>query len=143
MSSATNYTESAILNSVFGKTSDFGALASAPTLYVGLSTSDPGEAGSLTGEPTIGSAGYARKATSASDWTASSGGSAIENAGTLAFPESSGAWAAGASLTHFFLADAASAGNVLFKASLTTARTVSATGVTLSFAAGALTCAAD
>lgn len=143
--SLTNYAESALLNSLFGKTSSFGALASVPTLYIGLSTSDPGESGGITGEPSA-TGGYARITTSAANWDASTGGSAIDNGAVLSFPESSAAWSTGATaLTHFFITDSVTlgAGNVIASAALTTSRTVNAAGITLSFAAGAITAALD
>lgn len=61
------------------------------------------------------------------------------NAAVIAFPQSTGAWAAGASIPYFFLSDNAGGGNIWVADSLTTAVTVSATGVTVSIAAGALT----
>lgn len=140
--SLTNYGEDALLNALFGKTSSFGALASRPTLYIGLSTATLTDAGTITGEPTS-TGGYARIATAASDWTASSG-SGIVSATPFAFAESTLAWSTGATeLTDFFIADALTNGNMIAFGSLTTHRTVNAAGVTLSFAAGSLTATAD
>ena len=142
--SLTNYAESALLNSLFGKTSSFGALGTAPTLYIGLYTGDPTDAGTQTSEPTIGSGGYARKQTAAADWNASSGGTSVSNANALAFPESTAAWSTGATpVAYFALLDAATAGNMIASGALTTSRTVNAAGVTLSFAASALTATMD
>ena len=66
--SLSNYVVKALLNSLFGKTSDFGALASAPDIYVGLSSTTPTETGGSVTEPSSGS--YARVATVAADWNA-------------------------------------------------------------------------
>jgi len=143
--SLTNYAESAILNSLFGKTSDFGVLASAPTLYIGLCASDPTDAGTLTSEPDA-TGGYARLTTAASDWVASSGGSAVSNATVQAWSASSAAWSSGAStLGFFFIADSdiLGAGNMIASGAVTTPRAVNAAGVTLSAAIGALTATLD
>lgn len=113
--SMTNYTENAILNSLFGKTSDFGVLASAPTLYVALFTAAPGEAG---GGTEVSGGSYARVATVAGDWNAASGGS-ISNLNAITFPTATGAWG---TVTHFALMDAATAGNNLWYGTLTTSR---------------------
>jgi hypothetical protein len=56
-----NRTAQALLNSLFGKASNFGALGSAPTLHVGLSSTAPNEDGTGITEPAGG--GYARVAT--------------------------------------------------------------------------------
>lgn len=88
--SASTYTSMALLNALFGKASAFGALASAPALNLALSTTDP-EVDGLT-EPSGN--GYARVATSASDWVAATDAdpSLVTNAGDIAFPQATGAW---------------------------------------------------
>lgn len=68
MGAFTEYASAAILNSLFGKTSNFGALATAPSLYLGLSSTQPGPAGAGVTEPSAG--GYARVAAAAADWNA-------------------------------------------------------------------------
>lgn len=128
------YVQQALLNSMFGKTSALGALASAPTVYVGLSTADPGEDGSGLAEPSGN--GYARVATAAADWNAASAASpsVLDNANAISFPSATGAWGA---CTHFALFDAATGGNVLGSAALSTAKSPT-TGDTPSYAAGQL-----
>lgn len=135
--SFTNRTAQALLNSLFGKTSNFGALASAPTIYVGLSSTTPTEAGANVTEPSGN--GYARVATVAADWNTASlaDPSALDNANAVTFPTATGDWAAGADMTHFTLHDASSGGNVLASGALTVAKPV-LNGDTPSFAAGAL-----
>lgn len=95
------YTANALLNAMFGKTSDFGALASAPTVYLALFTSE--------GSTEVSGGSYARKSTAAADWNAASGG-LIDNATEQAFPEATADWG---TITDVKLYDAASAGNVL------------------------------
>ena len=146
--SLTNYAESAILNALFGKPSDFGALASAPPIYIGVATADPTDAGVFTNEPVIGTGGYARILANAASWAQSTAGSgnSIPNAVELAFPASSAAWSTGATpITHFFLCNhATNTTGMIASAALTIqTRTVNAAGVTLSFAASAITAALD
>ena len=132
MGSFGDYLEKKLLDHFFGK-----AAYTAPTVYLALSTADPGDDGATIAEPSGG--GYARKLTAASVWNAATlGAGATDNATDISFAESSGAWAAGASLTHFALFDALTAGNFLGWGSLTTPRVVTAAGVILKFTAGDL-----
>jgi len=85
---------------------------SAPTIYVGLSTADPGEDASGLAEPS--GSGYARVATDADDWNAAASGSKT-NANAITFPTATGAWG---TITHFALFDALSGGNMLASAAL-------------------------
>lgn len=141
--SKSNYLEDAVLNGVFRNT---GIFAQTGSVYVGLKTADPTDAGSGGTEPTIGTAGYARVAVSRAtgSWSApadSSGRQQIANSSAITFPESTGSWAGGSALTHFEIRDAATGGNLLYHGALGTSRTVNASGITVSFAAGALTIA--
>lgn len=133
----TNYTHQALLNSTFGKTSNFGALASAPTIYVGLSSTTPTMAGANVTEPSSGS--YAQVATTGSDWgsATSADPSVLSNAAAVEFPTATGDWASGSDLTHFVLFDGDSPQNVLGWGALTTPKAV-LTGDTPSFAIGDL-----
>jgi len=146
--SFSNYTAQAILNSVFGKTSAFGALASAPTIYVGLSSTTPAEDGTNITEPVDGEGegedGYARVATMAADWNPATNAdpSVVDNAEIISFPQATGDWLAGADLTYFVLFDAAEGGNFLGAGQLDTAKPV-LSGDTASFAAGDLTVSQD
>jgi len=126
MGSFSNYWENKILDHVFNK-----AAYSAPTIYVGLSTADPGESGSGLAEPSGN--GYSRVQTSASIWSSASGGS-LSNSQDVTFPEATGSWG---TVTHFVLMDAASGGNVLAYGSLSQSKTVSS-GDTVKFATGGL-----
>jgi len=113
-----------------------GTITSPTNLWVTLYTTDPTAADSGT-EVTGG--GYARvsTATNGTDWTASDPDT-WANAVTITFPTSTGAWSASASITHVGLRDAATLGNLHWSEALTTPRTVTASGVTLSFAVAAI-----
>ena len=120
----TDYLEDAILNHVLRNT----ALTSPTTVYVGLTstaTTDAGGGTELTGN------GYARQSMT---FGAPSAGSCSNSAEVL-FPEATGAWPAA---THFFIADAVTAGNRLYHGALDASRTA-ALGDQIRFAIGALT----
>jgi hypothetical protein len=105
MGSFTNYLENELLDHVFGGT-DYSRPA---TLYIGLSTSDPGETGSTSGEPSGNN--YARVSVTNNDTNFPEASSGAKSNGTaIEFPEASGSWG---TITHFFIADAASGGNVI------------------------------
>lgn len=137
-----NRTAQALLNALFGKTSNFGALAAAPTIYVALSSSDPGETGSGITEPSTGS--YARKSTAAADWNAATlaDPSVITNANAITFVTATANWLAGANITHFALFDASSSGNYLGGGALSVAKPV-LNGDTASFPASSLSISLD
>ncbi len=82
-----------------------GAYTQLTNLYVGLATSDPGDAGSMTGEPS-GNA-YAR--VNHNNWDAASAGHS-ENTGSVTFPTATGSWG---TIAYVFINDASTAGNVL------------------------------
>lgn len=140
--SFSNRTAQALLNSLFGKTSNFGALASAPTIYVGLSSTTPTETGTNITEPSGGS--YARVATAASDWNAATSAdpSVVSNANAITFPAATADWVSAADLTYFVLYDASSSGNVIGSGALALAKPV-LNGDTPSFPASSLTASLD
>lgn len=143
--SFTNYTNQALLAAMFGKTSNFGTLSSAPTIYVGLSSTAPAEDGSNITEPSTGS--YARVATAASDWNAPTlaDPSVIDNANAVTFPQATGDWLSQADIGYFFLADGPAgspAANILGSGSLDAARKV-LNGDTPEFGAGDLNATLD
>lgn len=111
--SFSNYTSQALLNSLFGKTSNFGALGSPPTFYVGLSSTQPNEDGTNVTEPSGG--GYARMQTASSDWdTATNADPAVvDNVNDITFPQATADWVSGNDLTYGVLYDAATGGNFL------------------------------
>ena len=141
MPGKSNYLEDLLLNGMLRNT---GLLAQSGSVYVGLKTADPTDDNSGGTEPTIGTNAYARVAVSRAtgSWGApadASGAQRTSNTGTITFPTSTGAWASGAALTHFIVMDAATAGNMLWSGALQNSRVVDATGITVSFAASALT----
>lgn len=103
----------------------------APTIYVGLSTADPGDDAATLAEPSGN--GYARVTTAAADWNAASGGSKT-NANAITFPEATGAWG---TITYVCLFDALTSGNLLASGSCGSTAIIS--GNIARFAAGALT----
>jgi hypothetical protein len=131
MGSFADYWENEILDHLFGKSS-----YAPPTIYVGLSTSDPTDNASGLAEPSGNS--YARVATAGSDWNTASGGT-IDNANDITFPEASGSWGM---LTHFALFDTASGGNMLAHGSLGASKSIGS-GDTAKFAAGDLDVSLD
>ena len=141
MPGKSDYLETAVLNGTLRNT---GIFAQAGSVYVGLKTADPTDDGSGGTEPTISTNAYARVAVSRAtgSWdapSASSGAMRTANTAAITFPTSTGAWASSAPLTHFEIRDASTAGNLLYSGALGTSRTVDATGITVSFAIGALT----
>lgn len=111
--SFTNYTENAVLGHVFGSTT-----MTKPTLYVGLFTAAPGEAGGGTELSTAGTA-YARQTAA---FTVS--GTAPTQATNTAAIEWAAATSAWGTVTHVAVFDAASGGNMLAFAALTASKTI-------------------
>jgi len=136
MAAFSNYLENKIIDHVFQNTT----FTSPSTLYVGLLTAvSDGEAGTVT-EVTGGS--YARVAVTASntEWSDATGNNGTtSNVNAVTFPQATADWG---TATHFGIFDAASSGNLLIYAALTTSRTIT-NGSTPSFAAGALTVQID
>lgn len=125
MGSLSNYVEDEILDHVLN-TDDWAQPAN---IYVGLSTADPTDDASGITEPTGGS--YARVQHDTWDAAASR---ITENTGTISFPEATASWG---SITHFFISDAASGGNMLAHGALTTPKIIS-NGDNVSFQDGAI-----
>ena len=102
-----NYTKKLVLEQIVGKNPS-------ATVYIALLTSAPTDAstGSTIVEPSTSNTGYARKATSASDWNTASVGepTIITNATAQTFPLSLTAWG---TITHFAICDAPTGGNML------------------------------
>lgn len=121
-----NFWENELLDHVMGKGS-----YTPPTIYVGLSTSDPLDDGSGLAEPTGN--GYARITTAAANWDVAVDG-LIDNGVELSFPAATGSWG---TVTHLCFFDAATAGNLLASGALTVPKAISS-GDTPKFAAGDL-----
>jgi hypothetical protein len=103
-------------------------------LYVSLHTGDPGEAGSqTTSECAFGSYARVTVARSGAGFTVS--GDTASNTATISFPECT---SGSETVTHVAIGTASSgAGQILYKGALTASRAVSS-GITLQFAASAL-----
>ena len=126
-----NYWENELLDHIMGK----GAYTP-PTIYVGLSTADPGDDASGLAEPAGG--GYARVTTAAGDWDAAASG-LIDNANAITFPTATGSWG---TVTHVGLFDAASGGNLLASGALSVSKAIGV-GDTAEFQAGDLDISLD
>lgn len=131
MSQMSDYLEDAIRNWFKGT-----AFPSAPTnVYVGLASAAPSDSSFGT---ELAYTNYARQAISASTgWTSGSAGSGqISNSAAITFP-AAGASGVPVTATHFFIADAVSAGNLLMWAALGASRIINQ-GDDARFAIGAL-----
>jgi hypothetical protein len=119
---ATNYTEHAILQFLFkNNTESFASPGN--SIYVGLATAVSSiETGSLTEADFTN---YARQQVQASGWTVPAVGTDTQtatNAANVEFPASGGG--GDDIITHVFVADASSSGNILFVGALDANKTI-------------------
>lgn len=124
MDAKTTYLENALINHVLRNT----ALSSPTTVYIGLYTVAPTDAGGGT-EVTGGS--YARQSAA---FSAPVSG-ATSNSGSVTFPAASAPWGTVVAMGIF---DALSGGNLLFYGTLSVSKVVG-TGDQIAFANGTLT----
>lgn len=124
MAAFSNYLENALINGTLRATT----YTAPTTVYVGLFTSDPTDAGS--GTEVSGNA-YARQSAT---FAAPSNGAAITNA-DIQFPQATGNWG---TVTHFAIFDALTTGNMMYHGALTTSKTIE-TGDVFKIATGSLT----
>jgi hypothetical protein len=124
MAAMSNYLETALVNAVLRNTS----YTSPATVYVGLFTSDPTDAGSGT---EVSGGSYVRKAMAFS----SPSNGATSNSSAVEFDQATASWG---TVTHFGLFDASSSGNLLLHGALTTSKTIDS-GDVFKFATSALT----
>lgn len=124
MAAMSNYLETALVNAVLRNTS----YTSPTTVYVGLFTSDPTDAGSGT---EVSGGSYVRKAMA----FASPTNGATSNSSAVEFDQATASWG---TVTHFGLFDASSSGNLLLHGVLTTSKTID-DGDVFKFATSALT----
>lgn len=119
-------------------------LTAPSSIFVGLSTaacSDTGFGTEVTGgsyarvSVTSALANWAGTQSSGSTTASTGTGGVTSNNAAVNFPTPSAGWG---TVTHWFLADASTSGNLLFCAALTTSKTINS-GDTVSFAAAALT----
>jgi len=144
MSALTNAAENIMLDILLGKRTSqdggttttaemYAAMGLSSTIYVGLHTASPGEAGSVSNE--VSGNNYAR--TAAAFDAAASGAS--DNSGAVEFPIASGSWG---TISHFSLHTAASSGTMLVHGAVTTSKAI-ASGDTIRFVAGDLDVSID
>jgi len=133
MGAFTDYLENKILDHLLGRTT----YTAPETLYVGLAQSVSDD-GTITGEPSGN--GYQRVAVAnnTTNFPSASNGQK-SNANSITFPQATGSWG---TINYVFIADAATGGNVLFYAQLTTPKTIGE-GDTVSFPSGGLTFTLD
>ena len=136
---ATNYLERRLLHFLF-KNNSLSFSSPGDSIYVGLATAitNTGELG--TSEVTEATfTNYARKQVTASNWTTigadSTDTQTATNAATIDFPASGGT---SNTITHVFVVDASSGGNILFVGALDTSKLI-ATGDIFRINAGNLT----
>jgi uncharacterized protein YegJ (DUF2314 family) len=134
---ATTYLENKLLSLIFKNNA--GSFSSpGDSIYVGLATAASNadaEAGTVT-EATFGA--YARQQVTAANWTLTSSSQdqqTVTNAAAIEFPASTGT---DNTITHAFLVDAASSGNILFVGVLDNDKTIE-TGDIFRFNASNLT----
>ena len=113
---ATNYLERRILDFIF-KNNALSFASPGDSIYVGLATAvSAAETGSLT-EATF--TNYARKQVTAANWTTigadSTDTQTAKNAANIEFPASGGT---NNTISHVFVADASTGGNILFVGAL-------------------------
>lgn len=128
MAEFSNYLENKILDHVLRNVS----YTSPTTVYVGLFTSDPTDAGTGT---EVSGGSYARQVLSVT--TASDG--ITTSSADVTFPQATGSWG---TISHIGLLDALSSGNLLMHTPLTTSKTIE-TGDILKINTGSLTVTLD
>ena len=124
MAAMSNYLEDALINATLRNTT----FTSPATVYVGLFTTDPTDAGSGT---EVSGGSYARQAGS---FAAPSNGTSTTNA-DITFPTATGDWC---TVTHFGIFTASTAGNLLYHGVLNNSKTIQ-TGDILKIEIGNLT----
>ena len=122
---ATNYLERRILNFIF-KNNALSFASPGDSIYVGLATAvSAAETGSFT---EANFTNYARQQVTAANWTTigadSTDTQTATNTAAIEFPASTGT---DNTITHVFIADASSSGNILFVGALDANKTI-ATG---------------
>ena len=137
---ATTYLENKLLSLIF-KNNAGSFSTPGNSIYVGLATAvSDAEAGSVTEVNTsTQDANYVRRQVTAANWTlasASTDQQTVVNAANIEYPASSGV--ATYTVTHAFIADAATSGNILFVGALDASKAI-ASGDIFRINAGNLT----
>ena len=137
--SASNALETDVMELIFNATAwadiaENDSTTPATSLYVGLHTADPGEAGNqTTSEATYTSYARVAVARTSGGWTIS--GSNTSNAAAIDFPEATGG---SNTITYFSIGTGASGTGYLMFSGVLSASLAVSTGITPSFAIGAL-----
>lgn len=132
--SKSNYLELKVLDHVLGGP-DYTRPA---TVYLAASTVDPGESGSALAEPSGNNYSRVVLTNNSTNFPAASAG--VKSNGTLiSFPAATGAWGV---ITHYALMDASSAGNILYRFTLTVSKAPTS-GDTLTVPIGQLSVTED
>ncbi|WP_445779228.1 phage tail fiber protein [Shewanella sp.] len=124
MSAMSNYLENALVNATLRNTT----YTSPATVYVGLYTSDPTDAGSGT---EVSGGSYARQSAA---FAAPSNGASATSA-DVTFPQATGNWG---TVAYFGILDASSSGNLMYHGALDTSKVIE-TGDVFKISAGNLT----
>jgi hypothetical protein len=137
---ATTYLENKLLSFLFKNNA--GSITSpGDSIYIGLATAvSDAEAGTLTEVNTTSEdANYTRQQVAAADWTLTSSSAdqqTVSNTSNIEYSASSGV--ASYTVTHAFITDAATSGNILFVGALDVSKTI-ASGDIFRINAGNLT----
>jgi hypothetical protein len=124
MAEMSNYLENALINATLRNTS----YTSPTTVYVGLFTTDPTDAGTGT---EVSGGSYARQSVT---FAAPSNGVSASNA-AVEFPQATGSWG---TVTHIGILDALTTGNLLYHTALDVSKAID-TGDIFKIASGSLT----
>lgn len=124
MAEMSNYLENALINATLRNTS----YTSPSTVYVGLFTTDPTDAGTGT---EVSGGSYARQSVT---FAAPSDGVSASNA-AVEFPQATASWG---TITHIGILDALTSGNLLYHTALDVSKTID-NGDIFKIASGSLT----
>ena len=128
MAELSDYLENKLLDHVLRNVS----YTSPTTVYVGLFTADPTDAGTGT---EVSGGSYARQIVSVTTAT----GGIVTSSADVTFPQATASWG---TISHIGLLDALSSGNLLMHTALTTSRSIE-TGDVLKISTGSLTASLD
>jgi hypothetical protein len=130
--SFSDFMENAILNAILRNTS----LVGGTTIYLGLHTADPTDAGTGT---EVSGGSYARQGLTSGFPAASGSSGSVANSSNITFPQASGSWG---TITHVQLWSASTSGNAYWSGALTASKVVGS-GDTFQIDAGDLTATVD
>lgn len=117
-----NYLEEKILKYIFG----LGTFTKPSSVYVGLATATISDTttGTTVTEPSTGAYARVTVTNNTDNWPAAAGTPTTKKNGVvITFPEATASWG---TVTHFFIADAATAGNILIYGQLSASKVIDA-----------------